>query len=339
MKNKILLLVLVIIGILGACVRYHGYIHQHPDNDELYELKQMVHAPKPYSGSVNFLRVFDNSQSYGDHSPFPGEYLLYWPFIQRDWGEVEIDIGARRLNGLGLKELQVRMLGFKPFLCLVSLILFGLICYKIGWGGVVAFLLFCFNNHIVYHAVSMRYYSVLPLLAIVSYVLCRRDTKWFYHSAFVFFCCIYHAFGPLIALLPVICFGVRRNRAFWLCCVFSLICWGYYLSGMSSGGVKQAVLDPFVYMPSNGYVWSVVQAFTGCLFFGGLFTYAVTPLLFIGFRFRRFFGCMILLPLCVVTGMAVIVKLGVHPRYMIWIMPWFFIWVGEVVEELFYGSG
>ena len=82
---------------MGLYLRYDSYKNKHPDNDELFQLKTIL--------DVRLSRVFDNKQMYGDHTSFPGEFLLYnIPIRLLRIQDADIDIESHRITGMGIDD-------------------------------------------------------------------------------------------------------------------------------------------------------------------------------------------------------------------------------------------
>lgn len=329
--NKKLICVLVVLAVLGFWYRVDSYKTHHPDNDEFYELQQI-------SNDMNFKRVFSGRGGYGDHTSFPGEFILYWPVLKI------LDVGRVELKSLGNMGWEVRGVGadwfwkasvLKGVLCVLGLFLMGFFCYRFGWCGVFGMALYSFNPHLVYHAFEMRPYSVLPVLALMSVYLARCRFTWF-HLLFIFFCCIYHAYGPLIVFLPIIFYQSSRRIEFWLGCILALLVWGYYASynmfGWSPNGV-QAVVSSFEYFKPSGLAY--MQSFLG----SGLSYVGLLPLIFLCFLSDRvdlyFLILMIILPVMLICLVDLKTSYWIHPRQWIWVMPWFGLWVSDMLYQYY----
>ena len=327
--NKTLIVVLVCLGLTGLWQRVDDYKGRHPDNDELYELQQI-------QKDMRWTRWLGRTEGYGDHTSFPGEFLFYWPLLKTFHVErvkmTSLPDMKWEVSGVGIGWFY-RLAVFKGVVCLLGLVLMGVLCYGMGWAGVVGFCIYCFNPHLVYHAFDMRPYSVLPILALLNFWLCHRRGFERTHFIVVVLTCMYHAYGPMIAFLPLF-FCPGRSVKWWTCIFVGLAVWGYYASfssfGMTANNV-QAVVSPYKYFkPSlDSYLTSFV---------GNGWLYAVTvPLVALGMLKRRvnwaFLACMIVLPLCLIGMVDIKTSYWIHPRQWVWVVPFFSVWVSRVIND------
>ena len=203
------------------------------------------------------------------------------------------------------------------------------------------------NFQLIYHAFALRPYAVLPELMIFNLFLCfvcfnsKSRLLWVLYSVLFYFTCIYHAYGILIALLPLVCNMIDWRRVpyrFIPMVVVSLLCWGYYASYNSFGMIPNAVqtqVSAFEYMPRVGFFNSVFHNLTG----GGVVMYGLAGVLLIRcFRFDKgdwsFLGLLVLLPLALIFGVSLISHAWILPRYFIWVFPTFIMFCVMQVEKL-----
>lgn len=334
-------LTLVIIACLGLWLRYDTYNTRHPDNDDLYELQRITIE------ELDFKRVFDNKQLYGDHTSFPGEFLLYYIPLKLLKKDIQIDMGNLTISGLTKKEswllnvpkVIITVLGF---LCLVWV-------WRNNVFGILGMMMYAFNFQLIYHALAFRPYGVLPELAIFNFLLCSacfekgKAWLWVPYSTLFFITCIYHAYGILIAGLPLLyCMIEGRHYKHPILPIMPVIlvsfsCWVYYASFNTFGwtpNAAQGQVDTFQYMSKTGFFNNLFLQLTG----GGLIMYALCPiLLFRAFRFEQedwlYLGILILLPLTLIFLVSIKSHAWILPRYFIWVIPFFIMFCVAEVEK------
>lgn len=325
-KKCSLIICLLLITAFGLYLRIDNFKHKHPDQDELFELQKI--------SNLDLGRVLSRTEFYGDHTSFPGEFLLNYIPVSLVLGEdVAINVGEMKVTGLSLDDfwrlayvkIAITVLGF---ICLIFL-------FKDSWYGIVGLLMYSVNPHLVYHAFAIRPYSVLPELAIFNFMLCglcfNRRWAWLPYSLLFFFTCIYHAYGILIALLPLAYYCLKHKKVPWLfswVVLVSVGCWAYYASYNSFGMTPNAVqtqVSAFEYMPLDGFSLRLFTALTG----GGLLMYCIAPVLMVrAFKMNWLFVLvLVILPLLLVMGVSIKTSAWILPRYFIWVMPWFIIYV------------
>ena len=317
-------------GLCGLWLRIDGFNKLHPDNDELYELQELKR-------DLSWRRVLDRKQVYGDHTSFPGEYLLYKTvfsvdFLTGDISEIKLEsLGNMRWSIIGAgKNFFWKVAFLKILLCVTGLVLMGVLCYKFGWAGLVGFCVYVFNPHLIYHAFDMRPYSVLPILAILSYMSAKDGWKPLLCNVLCLLCCLYHAYGLLIFILPCIYY----KRWSWFFTV-GIVVWCYYASFNMFGwspNVHQAIVSPFQYFKPSGLAY--VQSFLG----SGLLYTGLVPLIFLYVLHWRvnwpFLTVMVVLPLVLIALVDLKTSYWIHPRQWVWVMPWFGLWVGDCLYQL-----
>lgn len=214
-------------------------------------------------------------------------------------------------------------------------------------GRIVAFLLLAFNNTLIFHAFGFRPYAVLPTLAIAnlllaSYFLRKRTIlNSIVYSLLFFFTCIYHAYGILIAGLPLlfICIlGKQFNlKWFFIPVGLSILAWAYYASHNTFGvtpNTMQSQVEPFRFLPKHQF-WQINIS----LFFGNnLLSIGLWPFVLIGLMkmkkdFALFFFLMIMLPLVLICLVDIKTHYWILQRQYIWLMPWFAVFVGKLIER------
>lgn len=335
--NNTGIVIIILLVLFGLSSRIFTFQSVHPDSDEMFELRNMQ--------NLSLKDVIKQNTFYGDHTSFPGEYLIhYLPMKVLNLFEkpAKIDIEQRRIEGIDKTGFWVLAIP-KILITLLSFVLFWLVCQqflKTTLGHIIAFSLVLFNGHLIYHAFSLRPYGILPELAIINLFLASRDNKerWFYivHIVTIFFTCINHAYGPMIAVLPVLFFRKERYRNMWLPVCVSLSCWMYYAAystfGMTPNKVQSQV-DTFQFITRQSFLEDILKA----LFGTSLITAAAIPFVMIGVQYLNrnllnFFLLLILLPLSLIILVDIKTHYWIHPRQFIWLLPAIGLWCAMLTE-------
>ena len=328
--------VALIIFFIGSWLRFDCYQTKHPDQDELFELSSILGK-----GSKT---VFDNKAFYGDHTSFPGEYLIYALSIHWLGKTPRIDVGRMEVTGMESRDF-LKLAVIKIVLWVISFWLLYSVCVSSmsAWGTVLAMAIYGFNFQMVYHAFEARPYSVLPVLAVLNLWLSLRKYKTFgavLHVITIFFTCIYHAYGPMIAFLPCL-FAADKRILFTVPVALGL--WAYYASystfGMTPNGV-QSVVGLFQYFPKQKFFEKLMVNLSG----GSLIFYALVPLL--AYTLVKgwtradwtFFGVMVVLPILLIFLVDWKTHYWFHPRQFVWVIPFFAVFCGGQVDKIARGS-
>lgn len=339
MKNYFWLV--LVIFFIGLWLRFGCYQTKHPDQDELFELSSITGKP--------FKTVFDNKAFYGDHTSFPGEYLIYALPLRLLGKTPTIDVGRMTVDGVG-RDYFIKLASVKIILFVVSFWLLYAVCFSMigvggvsgGWGVILAMAIYGFNFQLVYHAFELRPYSVLPVLAILNFWLAtRRGGLWVdvCHGFVILFTCIYHAYGPMIAFLPLFSMRLERNVRILFIVPFALVAWVYYASYNTFGmvpNVVQSQVDTFQYFPKVKFFENLLLNLSG----GSLIFYALITLL--GFSLVRgfssddlfFLGLMVALPILLIFLIDLKTHYWFHSRQFVWVIPFFALFCGRQVSKL-----
>ncbi|MBF0570479.1 MAG: hypothetical protein HQL12_01275 [Candidatus Omnitrophica bacterium] len=180
----------VICFVVGFYVRLQRLAGRSLWGDEIYQLSMTTGAFKPV-----WLRLGN-----GEPVPFPGDYLLKWPFVHF--------LGTQNKWLINSPHYVATLLAFWLF-------------YKIGkkyivsWiAFAIAFIFMTFNQWLVYHAFEFRSYAVLPTLALACFYFADMlfpvtgqdnaqllsQSKRIGIGIFFFFVTIYHAYGLLMVV-------------------------------------------------------------------------------------------------------------------------------------------
>lgn len=335
-KTKILIFVILIVW-FGLSSRFFTFQNLHPDSDEMFELRNMQNL-KPQD-------VLKQNTFYGDHTSFPGEYLIhYLPMKALNLFEKKAKIDIEHQHVEGINKMGFWILAIpKILITLLSIVLFYILCTNFlntPIGYITAFSLFMLNTHLIYHAFSLRPYGILPELAIINLYLAGQENKkpWFYalHLFTIFFTCIYHAYGPLIAVLPVLMYRTKRYSDMILPICAILGVWIYYAAyntfGMTPNKV-QSVVNAFQFITKENFLGGIVDS----IFEGSLIILATTPFILWGLtKIAKpqmiWLGVMILLPLTLIILVDIKTSYWIHPRQYIWLVPAIALWCGSLVE-------
>ncbi len=337
---RIPLIILCAVLVVSSYVtRFITFQTQHPDNDELFELKDLQQrAPAD---------IFKNNVYYGDHTSFPGEYLSqYLPIKELRLFDypANIDIENRTIKGISKSGFWLIAIP-KIILSVVGLILF-LMCVwtfvKSDIGRLIAVAFLMLNGSVIYHSFSLRPYGILPELAIINLFLCVQVRKelWFslFHGVVLFFTITYHAYGPLVALLPLLYFRNDRSKEFIGFVFFGILFWIHYGVTNNLGfspGARQSVVDPFQFMTRSNFINDFVES----LFGGSIITIAIIPAVLLSIRFVsarlvKFGLWFIVLPIVLIMAIDIKTHYWIHPRQYIWVLPAIAIWCGSAVDGL-----
>ncbi len=309
----------------GLYLRYDSFKTLHPDQDELFELHSLLIVEK----EGTFLK---RDTFYGDHTSFPGEYLMYhWALKSMD--EVKIDVGKMEVEGMTRNDFW-KLGSVKITISVLGLLLFAWMCRN----NLIALAVFSWNFQVVYHAFEIRPYSVLPNLAIFNLFLAGKKGLWYFLSvSLILFTCTYHAYGILIAGLPLLYYMIEERKIDWILCgtmFLGGLGWMYFASyntfGITPNSV-QSVVDPFQYAPKVKFFENLLVNLTG----GSLLFY-LSPLLLL--RWKKLdwlsLGLMIALPLLLIFAVDLKTSYWIHPRQYVWVIPFFAMWYGNELNGL-----
>ncbi len=338
-RIKILIFVGLIVA-FGLSARLFTFQSAHPDSDEMFEL-QHLQKNKPAD-------ILKQNTFYGDHTSFPGEYLIEYPsLLALNLFEKPaiIDIANKKIEGLNKTSFWVLAIP-KIALFLFSIFLFYRVCegvFQTSLGWIVAFSILLFNNHAIYHAFSLRPYGILTELAIINLWFCGsfNSERWFRitHGIVIFVTCIYHAYGPLIALLPLLGYWHMKkfsSNEVIAGCVLGLSGWIWYAAyntfGMHPNGV-QSIVDTFQFITKADFLNKILESF-----FGGVIVLSCLPFVLWGITKitglqLRWFLVMILLPLTLIILVDIKTQYWIHPRQYIWLLPALALWCGALAER------
>lgn len=186
--------------------------------DEQYQWEHTIGPFKPF-----WLRI-----SNGENNCFRGDYFLTYPFVQ---------LFGTNIWGVSIPHMIATLLGFY---CLY------LICQrhiKTIWGFFMAFMIFTFNNELIYHAFELRPYAVLATLGLaifymtetlVSHQYAVSSLKKFFIGSFFWLTILYHAYGILIVALCTVFFVLAERSKFSWSQIFKRIWLFYFILGLTA---------------------------------------------------------------------------------------------------------
>ena len=194
--NFRLILVLLLCG-WALFLRYETFNDREWGFDEQKQYRDIQGPFRPFWQRLHYIS--------GDHSTFPGEYLISFPFVHwfktNKWGIALPHIISTLLGFYFLYRLCRKYLSTIP-------------------GYIIVFAIVCFNKYLILHSFELRPYAVLPTLYLANLYLSAQvienyklinKTKKGLLSLYFIFSMFYHAYGVIIYLLPVL-FNLAEHR-------------------------------------------------------------------------------------------------------------------------------
>ena len=336
-KTKIACLVCV--ALIGIGMRIGHYHTRHPDKDELFQLKSLQ--------TYGIRSVFKNDSFYGDHTSFPGEYLLAY-FPMRSLGllrkNAKIDLQKMMVEGITKKDFYILNIPHIIISVIGMLCFFWLCFYLKHWQSILlAMGLYFFNVNLIYHEIAFRPYAVLPDLFMIVIVLCtifaeeKTKRNWILFTLLSLFTLIYHAYGIILVLLPILYFRkLRTDNRVWIIFLIGLAGWANYASYNTFGMIPndvQSQMDPFSYMPKNKFGYLVILNI-----FGGSTSMMVgIPIVIGGLLLGqniKGLASFVIIPIILIIIINIITKYGIHPRQFLFTMPIFAIFCGQCLDKI-----
>lgn len=335
--------IVIIISFIGITMRLWKLHNRALWVDEIYQFNCMNGDFKP----------FWLYQTYGDHTAFPGEYILQYPLV-RIFG----------LNKWGLvgPHLLINLIGFYLLYKVCR------IYCKSTFGYVVAFLIYILNDNLIFHSLEFRPYAVLPVLALSSLYFSHRLWAKDFQSSYIkmfltgvlFFVTInYHIYGIAICLLPFIFVSlcnIKKICSFpWTWWVIVGICsfsvWLWYANfnhlGFSPNLKAQSYEDPFQFIddPTKHFV-SFLKAVLGNLIGikKGRAIWIVSLILFFLPQENRlkkviFAIFLIILPIALILYFDIRSHYWFLDRQFIWVCPWVSIFIAWIWDSFYLNVG
>jgi len=329
----------LILSLFGIGLRVCTLAGRPLSGDEIFQFNNVTGPFKPFWQHLH----------YGDHTSFPGDYLLTYPFVR---------IFGLNKWALSIPHLILTALGFYLLFRLCRGI------FRTTTATVITFALYAVNQNLIYHALEFRSYSVLPVLAVGNYYfwdLIINDysnlkpwQRWGIGCFFIF-TSIYHSYGILIFILPLIYLiwdqppggrgAAKKYMGIMICLGVSL--WAWYASANFFGiqfkeGIYSAK-DTFRYIPNPlmkplGFLKGVVGNLLGCrplyfLLLGPVVSFFVPQKEVI--KKIIFFALFIIVPITLILLIDIRNQYWFVQRQFVWIMPYFAIWIGWCWDSLF----
>ncbi|MDO8580636.1 MAG: glycosyltransferase family 39 protein [Candidatus Omnitrophota bacterium] len=290
--------------------------------------------------------------AYGDHTSFPGEFLLNYPFVKM--------FGMNKWL-VSIPHITLNIVGFFLFYKLCRRFL------QTKTAVIIAFVIYSFNFNLVYYAFEFRPYAVLHVLAMASlYCFCllaERYNKistiqkvWIAILLILIF--MYHAYGLIIALLPLfyVLVGAWQKKTLfsfqekWYLGVvvgIGIVLWGWY-SSYSFFGLKpndaQALTQTFEYIadPAKdivGFLRGVIGNLLGGKIFYilllGVVAAFVMPLSAKDFMaLACFFIFLVFLPIALILTMDIKNQYWFIQRQFIWVVPFWALFIGQCWDQV-----
>lgn len=325
------IIIISLICLFGFSSRLFVFQSQHPDTDELFELRHLQ--------SIKWSDTIKRTTFYGDHTSYPGEYIIHWmPLRALNMFKKNADLSYEDGTiGIGKKHFWILAIP-KIMLSLLSFWLFWLLIKDMsGLGIFTAALIYTFNPTLIYHSFSLRPYGILPELAIINIFLASRGKQTLLHGAVIFLTCVYHAYGILIAFLPMIFFRNKRDSNIVLFIIPAIVMWAYYASyntfGMTPNKV-QSVVDTFQFITKENFLNGILDT----LFAGSILTLAVLPFIVKGSTAAvkkdwMFLLMLVIIPLILIIMIDIKTSYWIHPRQYCWIVPALALWCGMMADK------
>jgi 4-amino-4-deoxy-L-arabinose transferase-like glycosyltransferase len=338
--------VAILLGLWALGLRTQRLWQRDLDGDEVFQHRYMDGTFKPF-----WMPIYN----YGDHSGFPGQYLINYPFVK---------IFGLSKWGLAIPQIAATIIGFY---------LLYKICqryYQSSLGYVVAFAVTGCNQMLIYHSFQFRPYAILPTLALASFYFADKvvrdygqltgKTK-FLIVLFYAYVGIFHAYGIMIFALPM-CYQLLLHRKesygklllsppvrfFALVSLLVFVIWCWYASVNNFGlnpahdrkyattTIPQAIHDTFQYIPNPqenfiGFLKGIFGNLVGYkLFYPLMLAIPLSLCLPVKEKLPQlaFFLTLVILPLLLILNVDIINHMWFLQRQFVWIMPLFALLLG-----------
>jgi len=324
--SRVIIFILVLITAIGIYLRVEQRAKSEIWDDEQTQIRK--------SKIVNTESFFEWTKKVNTIEVLFGDYLLTRPLA----------------NKYGTNKWVMALPHY--FTTLLAFFLLYYLCrayYKTIVGYLICFIIFAFNNTLIFHALEIRPYSSLIALNLATFLILKHIVEnknlpkkkivFFslsliititFHLYSIFMITFSYAFHLLFSrkgelLLDVI----KRNiRQFGVIVLLSFAIWGYYVSIYDTGRFIDGPKLTFLFMPNDpiGMSKSVLANMIGTrlfyFFLLGLFIPYALPL---KNRIQQitFFYLVIVLPVSVLLYLAVKTNYYFTPRHFSWIIPLF----------------
>ena len=336
-------------SIWGMILRFKAFANRELWVDEIIQIKMTLEPLKP---------LWLREDGALDITSFPGDYLLTYPLVKL--------FGVSKW--VTIPHVIVTLLGFY---------LLYMLCrhyFRTAFGYLVAFVLLCFNDILIFHALEIRPYSVLPTLALACFyftkdVIARKDgnnrQNFFVIILFVI-TILFHPFGVSIAFF-VLLFHIlnqskeeslsdvmRRNAKFiGIISAIVIIPWIYFVVGIML--VPPLEQEVFRYVPNpvsesplskshnapaylvfSGYLANHLIGLRSLYFL--LLGIVATLIISHQDRYRQiiYFFTLIAFPILCVLILDITIGYWFLPRQYIWVIPLFCFFLGWCWDSVIY---
>lgn len=332
------------IALWGFYLRFMLRLHRPFAGDELVEYQALETSAFTFWRRVAF---------YGDHTSFPGELIVNYPFV-KIWG----------MNKwlISIPHVLINIIGFFLFYKLCQRFL------QTKTAVISAFIIYSFNFNLVHYSLEFRPYAVLHVFAIVSLYLLSllinqydEFSKWqkLWIALVLIFIFIYHAYGLIIVFLPlcyVLSSALLKDKRTWvsfsgklylsIVLGIGVVLWSWY-SSYSFFGLKpnagQAQVQIFEYIPDPtrnpiGFLRGVIgNLFGGKVFYLSLLGVILAFLLPSNFKkFLSLIGFLLFLVVLPITAIFIIDIKNQYwfiQRQFIWVVPFWALFIGRCWDK------
>lgn len=341
-----------VIAAYGLYLRMMERMKNPLSGDELVQFQALQNVAFTFWRRVAF---------YGDHTSFPGELILNYPFVKL-WGMNKwlVSIPHMVLNIIGfffLYKICQRFLQTK-------------------FAVILVFLIYSINFNLVYHSSEFRPYAVLHVFAILSLYLADIIVNQFdnisrgqkIRAAFLLiFIFIYHAYGIVIVLLPLAyVFGLAflQNQGLrsypgklYLSIVLgiAIAIWCWYASynlfrfGLPPIHAGQGHVQVFEFIPDpRKNILGFLKGVIGNLFGGRIF-YPLLSLVILAFLLPCdvkkylslvcFFVFLVVLPVTAVLVSDLKTQYWFLQRQFTWVIPFWALFIGRCWDKIILREG
>ena len=140
------IIIIALIFLFGFSSRLFVFQSQHPDTDELFELRNLQ--------SIKWSDTIKRTTFYGDHTSYPGEYLIHWiPMRVLNLFEKPADLSYEDRT-ISLQKWQCWILAVpKILISILSFWLFWLLIKDLSALGMfAAAVIYALNSTLIYHS-------------------------------------------------------------------------------------------------------------------------------------------------------------------------------------------
>jgi len=345
MKQRTGIVVIVILFIVISLFA-RGY-YRHINGLWTDELHQLRAVNKPFKNILKF-------NNYGDHTSFPGDYLLtYLPvkFDNKNYGDAEVGKFNKWKINISHIILQVLALYFLLRICQESFSTW------VGW--LITLTLYACNQELIFHATEFRPYAAMPFFALGSFWICTKIHSYSYrlHSynnwqkvlsaIFLIFAFNFHAYGIFFFVLPVLWLWITNKQGcswrFFLTVfliAFPIWCWFAHFNTFGwKPNQSQSIVETFKYIPNPVQfpvqfiiiIWSIL---IGNKIIGFFIAGTFLPLVLFGDKHRTaFLLIFIVLPITLILLVDIKTQYWFIQRQWSWVIPFFHIYMGSIWDK------